>query len=1015
MPVQKPTIIMKKILKLCLVLLLFYAPLKTKAQCDSLVITDIPCDSVIAAINGLSQYTISGTDTPYSVPFAVAYLEICYPEYNADSIDLAALLHCCHPAGINYNDSTLSYCETAIYFRLLLQYALPHRSCLPSWTYNYLISFLLPQIPVLAADSNISLLCKDVNTCNVNCVSVCDDTIISSCDSINSVNFVYTHILADEGLNIDTNLLVNVYTTLYGYAPPYNTIISQISNCNPDDTAIFTEITYTAANPVYSLDSFGHYYLDFDLLATDTPNNLLFSQGLIYINYDTTIFGSNMVSRGVITATRGIDSFYNLSLSDSAPNLLKLSIAHDSTNNLTNLDSIHTNRELCHLKINLTSLSTPAVKAAFDTLAMAGHSMYRQTPTGLEFPYDIIRVDGLVGTPLATELDLDIESVVVSGSPYPTYLDFDVNGYSQVNNIVSTAYLVNYSVALFFDPNIFDSVTFINYQSLGDDGSNPGGTGGTGVNGGNAIYGFSGTVSGDTMVIALTDSPNFDPTNIYQIFDVLDISPLAHVRMHIANCDNIPNVYIDPSSSSAHWWDATTQRSEKYTPVDTDNASYGNNGDPMCVYPPHIANWSPTCTNAGSFEVTTINGAYFGGSPGTVYFTSANNPDSFISTIPQDIISWSDGQIQLLVPSMPENNEVAGSGQFYVKTAGGTMDSYAENSQMSIGYANYNRRNVSVSSTNPDFMKAMLTYFLDSPFVFQMDSAMFNNTDAVNTIQSVMATINCYTGLRFALNTTTPALIDTTAIDNIHLIRLKPYSPLTFTDSTVLAFTDFTHRFQSCNHGLSQYNDWADYLSDADITVNATPLIGHTWLWRDTMPSNTQVSFATDILHELCHAALLCHTQPQSGLNVMYPVVNVGNYYPDFSGDPDDALGIIHMLSLGRTIGASGSFYICPSPLTPTTCSTRIGTTNGIEDIPDNGSSFMASLYPNPYEGTTVVHIEVSGYANFSIIVYDLVGHIVRQINIASTVSFDVPLSGFEESAGIYLIQVSDLHNRQVL
>jgi hypothetical protein len=132
-----------------------------------------------------------------------------------------------------------------------------------------------------------------------------------------------------------------------------------------------------------------------------------------------------MVSRGVITATHGtIDSFYNLSLSDSTPNLLKLSITHDSTNNLTNLDSISTNRQLCHLKINLTSLSTPAVAAAFDTLAMAGHSMYRQTPTGLEFPYDIIRVDGLVGAPqtITDAIEVQIANVVHTSS----LLTFDV-------------------------------------------------------------------------------------------------------------------------------------------------------------------------------------------------------------------------------------------------------------------------------------------------------------------------------------------------------------------------------------------------------------------------------------------------------------------------------------------------------------------------------------------------------------------------------------------------------------
>jgi hypothetical protein len=643
---------MKKILKLCLVLLLFYVPLKTKAQCDSLVITDIPCDSVIAAINGLSQYTISNTDTPYSVPFAVAYLEICYPEYNADSIDLAALLHCCHPAVINYNDSTLSYCETAIYFRLLLQYALPHRSCLPSWTYNYLIAMLLPQIPVLAADSNISLLCKDVNTCNVNCVSVCDDTIISSCDSINSTAYVYQHILAVEGISMDTNLLVNIYTTLFGYAPPYNTIISQISNCNPSDTAIFTEITYTAANPVYSSDSLGNFYVDFDLLATDTPNNLLFSQGLIYINYDTTTFGSNMVSRGVITATRGIDSFYNLSLSDSTPNLLKLSITHDSTNNLTNLDSIHTNRELCHLKINLTSLSTPAVKAAFDTLAMAGHSMYRQTPAGLEFPYDIIRVDGLVGAPqtvqdsITYQISFDSTTTSYFTDQYGTFqiapdtIIFDIIATSAANDNLYTA-----SPAISYNTDAFGTNVYAN-----------------------GIVSCTTTADDDDYTFIVEDYNS----NTFQIHldantdnyddDLFSNSPgvwgvgyqvIATCKLTVQNYCAGVHLSVSPGSRGSY---ADIDYSDPTNPTETP-AQYAvalGTGLDTTVMPysvvPVISSISPISITAGTFDTLTIYGQGFGCTPGKVLLTNTEGHVMVTAQLP-DIVSWGDNQIRVIVAS----------------------------------------------------------------------------------------------------------------------------------------------------------------------------------------------------------------------------------------------------------------------------------------------------------------------------------------------------------------------------
>jgi hypothetical protein len=705
---------MKKILKLCLVLLLFfYAPLKTKAQCDSLVITDIPCDSVIAAINGLSQYTISGTDTPYSVPFAVAYLEICYPEYNADSIDLAALLHCCHPAGINYNDSTLSYCETAIYFRLLLQYALPHRSCLPSWTYNYLIAMLLPQIPVLAADSNIFLLCKDVNSCNVNCVSVCDDTIISSCDSINSTAYVYQHILAVEGISMDTNLLVNIYTTLFGYAPPYNTIISQISNCNPDDT-LLTKIIFSARN--MQLTDSGQYF-EFDVMATDTPNNILFAESNIYITYSS-VFGTNLVTNGAITASKGmaIDSpYYNVIVSDTLPNMLKLSVTHTiNPTSLTNLDSV--NQQLCHLKVRLSSYISGGV--AFDSSLMSGQSFYQRTPAGLATPYDLVLVSG-VQAPQSSFLGFNISNIVLMPSTNPTQLSFDILGTTNVNNPIA-----DYVVAIAFNQYAINNDSVGSYLDDGDDGL------------GNPIYTFSYSLSSGSLIVSFkADTEYYDASNQDQSdYTIGNFTNLAHVVLYINDCDNLPMVAIDPSNSSADYGDASTNIFIPFGSVDTSfQASFNNDGTRMCILPPHVFNWSPDCTNAGSFEVVTINGQHFGDSTGTVYFNSADSPGRFISTIPQDIISWSDGQIQLLIPSQPEDKIIAASGQFYVQTADGSMDSYAENSQMSIGYANYNKRNL--SPLNTDYLKAMFVYYPDSPFTFQLDSALFFNTDAVNTIK----------------------------------------------------------------------------------------------------------------------------------------------------------------------------------------------------------------------------------------------------------------------------------------
>jgi hypothetical protein len=49
------------------------------------------------------------------------------------------------------------------------------------------------------------------------------------------------------------------------------------------------------------------------------------------------------------------------------------------------------------------------------------------------------------------------------------------------------------------------------------------------------------------------------------------------------------------------------------------------------------------------------------------------------------------------------------------------------------------------------------------------------------------------------------------------------------------------------------------------------------------------------------------------------------------------------------------------------------------------------------------VHVDVSHYGDFTITVYDVIGHLILQKNISSATSFDVPLSGFDFSAGLYL------------
>jgi hypothetical protein len=67
------------------------------------------------------------------------------------------------------------------------------------------------------------------------------------------------------------------------------------------------------------------------------------------------------------------------------------------------------------------------------------------------------------------------------------------------------------------------------------------------------------------------------------------------------------------------------------------------------------------------------------------------------------------------------------------------------------------------------------------------------------------------------------------------------------------------------------------------------------------------------------------------------------------------------------------------------------------------------------HQENTIIHIDLSQYSYFTISMYNMIGQLILQKNISSDTSFDVPLAYFERSAGMYLIEVSDSHSKQIL
>jgi hypothetical protein len=975
----------------------------------------VPVDSINHELVALGYDSVpSDTSHFYPLPVVESYLNYRFPNIQMDQPSWLAFLMCAAPADVNLSDTAMTHCDTALFLYYGVQANLPEGFLLPYWAYDYVLG--MSGYP----DTTIDMLNNDLKACSLPTVTYLAGPLFSTCDSFRSLYYVYQKVLAKEGAVVDTNSLDNVYSALFnGQSLPYATIMSAVNNCNPNDTAILTTIVYTAKNLNYS-DSAGQYFIDFDVFASDTPVNLLFAQSNIFIQYDSTIFGTNLVSSGKIRASKGmaVDSpYYHMALTDSTSTMLKIAITHTpSPASLANLDSV--NQQLCHLRVNVTGFNLTSVGAYFDTLAMAGHSAYQQTPSGLEFPYDKVLVSGLVGG-LRSDYDaitFGIEHPVID--PSLKYLDFDIMGFTAYID----AAMADYRIIISCDQYAFDSAGVSNTLGPGDDGNDTTGDG-LGCCGGSEIYSLVYSFTPGQLTIEFMSDSNFNNTNLYQIGDyIFDSTYVAHVRLRIADCGDIPHVRLDISNCYADWADTTllTNNTTAYYPVLEGN-SFNNNNNTVCVPTPKITWVSPYCTNAGSFEVVTINGRHFGTDTGTVYFTNANTGSGFISTLKQDIIHWDSIQIQLLIPSDPTGVGIAGSGNFYIKTPTG-HDNSADSVKISIGYANYNVRNWSASIASGNNGKATFVYLRDSTFVFQLDSALFNNADAKTEINNVMSDMSGRTGITFTLDLSAPSTATgPDPYDHINLISLQSHNNLTlFPNPGILGFTDLSNLSTICFNDSDQYNDWGYTLNGTDITIIDTPYHG-VWMYDQTQNAmGSQYDFYTEIQHELGHAALLCHTLGDYGDNVMYPIINKAENVRTYVDDPDDVLGIQHMISVGSILGAaSGCPALVPygiSAYTPTpACVERIGGINSIAEVAGSSSGFSASLYPNPYQDNTIIHIDVSEYGDFSISMYDMVGHMVSHQNISGATSFDVSLSDFTYSAGIYLIEVSDIHSRVVL
>ena len=255
-----------------------------------------------------------------------------------------------------------------------------------------------------------------------------------------------------------------------------------------------------------------------------------------------------------------------------------------------------------------------------------------------------------------------------------------------------------------------------------------------------------------------------------------------------------------------------------------------------------VTSFTPTTATAGTATTITINGTGFGATQGSgiVQFSDADDGGaSFIPCLASQIVSWSNTQIVVEVPSH------AGTGPIQVVDNGsGTHTSAAS---LTIPYSELNVESDAISSGT---FIAYPTQHVDDNgsggLTWQYFTDFAANASAVASFERAINSLIDTTCINWVIGSnTTVDIIDN---DNVNVVRFDNGSELS---PGVLGRC--TSRYSGCfiNGGTSL--DW--YVTELDIVFDD----GTNWEFGPALPSASEYDFESVAVHELGHGHQLGH------------------------------------------------------------------------------------------------------------------------------------------------------------
>lgn len=304
---------------------------------------------------------------------------------------------------------------------------------------------------------------------------------------------------------------------------------------------------------------------------------------------------------------------------------------------------------------------------------------------------------------------------------------------------------------------------------------------------------------------------------------------------------------------------------------------------------PVISSFTPTSITAGTQSELTISGSNFGasaGANGVVRFQNSNAASGFVNSEAFDLVSWSDNEIVVMVPSRTFSSGCAGTGTIQVRnnmnetgTSSGTLTvEFAHSNVLDFDGIKYQPR---IVENNP---AGGMT------FTFSTSLCSSSNQDAANAFARALRSWRCASSVNWEIETST-TIVDGAFDDGINIVTFDVGSPL---GPGILGQT--TSRYSACSS-----SGWNWWVVEVDVNLNNS----FTWYYCDdpspgNMPAGSY-DFQSVAFHELGHGHQLSHIIDASA--VMHRSISNNT--------------IKRTLNANELAGANYSLSLSPNPCGP--------------------------------------------------------------------------------------------------